>query len=103
MGHVYDRGVWHSIRSADFAVEMAGDGVSPLGTRATIWLDDGTGYCLRGRCDGSSVQTQRHGYMMCNACTSYELAGRLGAGFVEVCELKQPSPELERLLAEAAQ
>ncbi|WP_419827578.1 DUF7064 domain-containing protein [Sphingomonas sp.] len=103
MGHVFDRGTWHQVRSVDFAIEMASDGVSPLGSIATVWLDDGTGYRLRGRCDGSSVQTQRDGYMMCNACTNYELGGRLGTGFIEVSELKQPtSPEIARQLAEAA-
>ena len=86
----------------DFVVEMASDGISPLGSRVDIWMPNGAGYRLRGVCDGSSVQIHREGFMMANACTRYTLGGRLGAGFMEVCELKKANKPLAEVLAGAA-
>ena len=101
LGHVFDRGEWRDIRSVDFVAEMAGDGITPLGSRVDIWMPNGGGYRLRGVCDGSSVQTHRDGFMMANACTRYELGGRIGAGFMEASELKKPNKVLAGVLAAA--
>ena len=94
LGHVFDHGEWRDIRAIDFIIEMASDGISPLGSRVDVWMPDGGGYHLRGVCNGSSIQTHRDGFMMANACTRYACGGRIGAGFMEVCELKRPNRPL---------
>lgn len=102
-GYVYEKGRISKVRSMELRVEIGGDGITPLTVRAGAWIADGTGLQLEGTCEGGSVQTQRDGFMMFNGACTFSYGGRMGTGFIEVCELKKLTPALQALQDAAAQ
>jgi hypothetical protein len=97
-GYVLEGGRQHRVVKVDITVGMGGDGVSPEEVTLTAWTDEDAAYRFRGHCDGASVHTHRSGFMMADACTNWVHGDRIGAGFVEVNELKRPNARLRAQL-----
>ena len=98
MGYIFDSGRFHVLTRVDVNVEMSSDGVNATGCRLTVWTAEGRAYRLKGTCDGASMHTHRGGFIVSDACTLWEMGGRVGVGITEVNELKRPTNEIRRLL-----
>lgn len=98
MGFVYDSGELHSIEKITFDTRMGDDGHSPVGCDARVWTTAGHGYSVRGEVEFSSPSSHEEGFWFTDGLATYECGGRLGAGILEVQELKGPPPWTREVL-----
>jgi hypothetical protein len=99
-GFVVNRGELHHLSKIRLDVTIDSDGANPLGCEATVWTEHGEGYRFSGHVNTGHAQTNTHppDAMYSHASTVFELGGRLGSGFLQVNELKRPTPwDLKRL------
>lgn len=96
-GWVYDGGVARAVTRAEFRAAVADDGLSPLGCEAWIWVEGFKGYHVTGEVD-VSVMTGDSEWYSKDGLARFTCGGRLGAGILEVNELKSLPPERRREL-----
>jgi hypothetical protein len=96
-GYVLDGGVIHPVSKASFGAGVADDGISPACCDAVIRTRTGRGYRVKGAVTATAL-TGGAGWLddsiffAMDGLTQFECGGRLGEGFIEVSELKAPTP-----------
>jgi len=91
-GWVYDDGVTRPVTRAVFRAAVADDGLSPLECECRVWTTDLRGYHLTGEVD-TSIMTGDDEWYSKDGLARFRCGGRLGAGILEVNELKTLPPD----------
>jgi len=91
IGFVYDNGRLHKLSQVTFGSRISDDGHSPEGCDARIWTDSGHGYRIQGNVHTASPSSHNEGMFFTDGLAVFECGGRLGAGILEIQELKAPA------------
>jgi hypothetical protein len=92
MGFVFERGDLHFLDRITFGTRIADDGHSPAGCDAEIWTKAGHGYHVTGQVHTASPSSHVEGFWFTDGLATFECGGLLGAGILEVQDLKGPAP-----------
>ncbi|EHI13541.1 DUF7065 domain-containing protein [Mycolicibacterium thermoresistibile] len=99
-GYVFD-GEFKEVTRMSFGGRVGDDGFSVEGCDARIWTKPGDAYHITGDCVSSQLSNHHDGWFTSNGFAMFECGGRLGTGVLELAELKQLTPSLQRRLDEA--
>jgi len=94
-GYIYADGAFHGVQSVQFGAGVHDDGYSPARSDTVFWTDTGQGFHVTSTVGASVPVMHDASFWMTDGLATFEMGGKLGAGFFEVHERNRVPAEAE--------